>query len=147
MESNKSVVAILQGAQVCKVDADRASAQRDHVIAGRYDTDFPILHEVEVKRRRTETYVDLPGHGLGNRGGNVAGRGRLRGELVLRDKRQQRGMARRSRERECDRLTVEILDPLDWGIRGDVPIKIGSADHFAADDADRSTFGKGPHSG
>src|SRR5437867_12571909 len=49
-------------------------------------------------------------------------------------------MARRAGQREGDRLAVEILDFADWRIRRHIPVEVGRADHFAADDADRRAF-------
>jgi hypothetical protein len=87
------------------------------------------------------------GHGLRDRCGNVAGRGGLGRELVLRDEREQAGMARRPGQGIGHRLAVEILDLLDRRTGRHVPIEIGRPDHLAADDADRRALGKGADGG
>jgi hypothetical protein len=110
--------------------------------AARDDADLAFLDLLETERRGAAADVDLAAHRHGKRGGMIAGRHWLGVDLVLRDERQDGGVARRTVDRIADGLAAGILHRADGGIGDYVPIRIRRADHLAADDAQRRAFGK-----
>jgi len=147
IEAHERVLAVLQRVQIRQVHASAAALERIDLRPGRDDADLAVLDLIEKERNRREADIDLSGHGLGERRGDAAGRGRLGRELVLRNQRKHAGVARRAGERIGDGLAVEVLELADRGIGRNIPIKIGRADDLTADDANRGALREGTDRG
>ena len=79
---------VCQRLRADQIDAHGAGAQRVDIVAGGDDARLAALDEIEPERRGAEPDIHLPGHGLRDGRGDIAGRLRFRGEMILRDQRQ-----------------------------------------------------------